>query len=77
MFHFTPTSGSRLNAVETFFSALTRKRLKRSMFRSIVDLQAVINRYLDQPNADPKPFSWTQPASPVIDKQNPLSPSWH
>jgi hypothetical protein len=24
-FHFTPTSGSWLNAVETFFSALTRK----------------------------------------------------
>ena len=28
-FHFTPTSGSWLNAVETFFSALTRHRLKR------------------------------------------------
>jgi transposase len=25
-FHFTPTSGSWLNAVETFFSALTRRR---------------------------------------------------
>ena len=28
VFHFTPTSGSWLNAVETFFSALTRRRLK-------------------------------------------------
>jgi transposase len=37
-FHFTPTSGSWLNAVETFFSALTRRRLKRGSFRSIVDL---------------------------------------
>ena len=26
-FHFTPTSGSWLNAVETFFSALTRRRI--------------------------------------------------
>jgi DDE superfamily endonuclease len=29
VFHFTPTSGSWLNAVENFFSALTRRRLKR------------------------------------------------
>jgi transposase len=28
-FHFTPTSSSWLNAVENFFSALTRKRLRR------------------------------------------------
>src|SRR5262245_6028547 len=28
-FHFTPTSGSWLNAVESFFSTLTRRRLKR------------------------------------------------
>ena len=28
-FHFTPTSGSWLNAVESFFSALTRRRIRR------------------------------------------------
>ena len=60
-FHFTPTSGSWLNAVETFFSALTRKRIRRGSFHSIVDLQAAINRYLDDHNADPKPFVWTSP----------------
>ena len=36
VFHFTPTSGSWLNAVENFFSALTRRRLKRGVFKSIV-----------------------------------------
>jgi transposase len=40
VFHFTPTSCSWLNAVETFFSRLTRRRLERGGFRSIVDLQA-------------------------------------
>src|SRR6202140_5356027 len=34
-FHFTPTSSCWLNAVENFFSALTRKRLRRGVFRSI------------------------------------------
>ena len=34
IFHIAPTSGSWLNAAETFFSALTRRRLKRGSFRS-------------------------------------------
>ena len=54
-FHYTPTSSSWLNAVETFFSALTRRRLRRGTFHSLVDLQAAINRYLAEHNADPKP----------------------
>src|ERR1041384_7821548 len=49
-FHFTPKSGSWLNAVEGFFSKLTRQRIRRGVFRSIVDLQAAINRYLRQHN---------------------------
>jgi len=67
-FHFTPTSGSWLNAVENFFSALTRKRLRRGVFRSIVDLQAAINRYLDEHNDNPKPFVWTKPACDILTK---------
>ena len=42
-------------AVETFFSALTRRRLKRGAFRSVVDLQAPVNRYIAEHNADPSP----------------------
>ena len=42
-FHFTPTSASWLNAVEGFFAALTKRRLKRGAFVGVVDLQAVIN----------------------------------
>jgi len=65
-FHFTPTSASWLNAVETFFSALTRRRLKRGVFRSIVDLQAAINRYIAEHNVDPKPFVWTKTAEAIL-----------
>jgi transposase len=68
VFHFTPTSGSWLNAVESFFSTLTRRRLRRGVFRSIVDLQAAINGYLDEHNADPKPFAWTKPAKDILAK---------
>jgi transposase len=33
-FHFTPTSASWLNAVENFFSKMTRRRIRRGVFRS-------------------------------------------
>jgi transposase len=57
-FHFTPTSCSWINAVEGFFATRTKRRLKRGIFRSITDLQAAINRFLDEHNEKPKPFVW-------------------
>jgi len=68
VFHFTPTSGSWLNAVEGFFSVLTRRRIRRGAFRSVADLQAAINRYIEEHNDDPKPFVWTKPASTIFAK---------
>ena len=68
VFHFTPTSASWLNAVEGFFSVLTRRRPKRGTFHSIVDLQAAINRYIDEHNNDPKPFVWTKSADTILAK---------
>jgi hypothetical protein len=57
--HFTLTSASWLNAVEEFCAKLTRQRLKRGVFQSVVDLQLTINRFVADTNADPKPFVWT------------------
>jgi transposase len=67
-FHFTPTSCSWLNAVETFFAVLTRRRLQRGAFHSLVDLQTAINRYLDEHNQRPKPFVWTADPDRIIAK---------
>ncbi len=60
-FHFTPTSASWLNAAEGF--KLTKRRF---VFRSIVDLQAAINRFLTETNAAPKPFHWTADPDTII-----------
>jgi len=65
-FHFTPTSASWLNAVEGFFAKLTKRRLKRGVFLSVVDLQAAINRFLVEHNAKPKPFTWTADPDKII-----------
>src|SRR5262249_28278068 len=55
-FHFPPTSCSWANAVEGLFAKLTRQRLKRGVFTSIVELQAAINRFIAETNHKPKPF---------------------
>ena len=65
-FHFTPTSASWLNAVEGFFAKLTKRRLKRGVFHSVVDLQAAINRFIDEHNKQPKPFVWTADPNEII-----------
>ena len=67
-FHFTPTSASWLNAVEGFFAKLTKRRLKRGVFGSIVELQAAINRFLTEANDNPKPFVWTARPEHILEK---------
>ena len=65
-FHFTRTSASWLNAVEGFFAKLTKRRLKRGVFRSVADLQAAINRFLAEHNDGSKPFIWTKDPDEII-----------
>jgi transposase len=65
-FHFTPTSCSWLNAVEGLFAKLSRRRLKRGTFCSIVDLQATINRFIEETNQMPRPFTWTADPDKII-----------
>ena len=67
-FHYTPTSASWLNAVEGFFAKLTRSRLQRGVFHSLVDLQAAINRYLAEHNQAPQPFVWTAEPEAILAK---------
>jgi transposase len=67
-FHFTPTSCSWLNAVEGFFAKLTRRRLKRGTFHSLVALQEAINRFVEEHNGRPRPFVWTADLGRIIEK---------
>src|ERR1022692_3887958 len=66
VFHFTPTSCSWLNAVEGYFAKLSKRRLKRGVFRSVVDLQAAINRFIAETNQMPNPFTWTVNPDKII-----------
>lgn len=64
--HFTPTSCSWLNAAEGFFAKLSKRRLKRGVFHSVVDLQAAINRFVVEHSQQPKPFTWTANPDKII-----------
>ena len=59
-FHFTPTSASWLNAVEGFFAKLTRQRLKRGVFRSVIDLQVASTASSPRQTSIPNPSSGPQ-----------------
>ena len=66
-FHFTPTSALWLNAVENFFSAITRRRIRRGVFKSVADLEDAIKRYIADHNRHAKPFVWTKTADQILD----------
>ena len=68
VFHFTPTSASWINAVEGFFSIITRRSIRRGAFKSVADLQDAITRYIHEHNRASKPFVWTKPAEDILDK---------
>jgi transposase len=65
-FHFTPTSCSWLNAVEGFFARLSRRRLKRGTFPSLVSLQEAIKRFIAHHNQEPTPFVWKADPKAII-----------
>jgi transposase len=65
-FHFTPTSASWLNAVEGFFAKLSRRKLQRGVFHSVVALQTAINDFVEQHNQNSTPFVWRADPKNII-----------
>ena len=66
--HFVPTSSSWLNMVERWFRDLTDKRIRRGIFKSVAELIAAIEAYIQHHNSNPKPFVWTAKAEDIIAK---------
>jgi transposase len=69
--HFTPTSASWLNLVETFFAIITRQAIHRGSFASVDDLVAAIRRFIDAYNDRCEPFTWTKTADDILAKLKP------
>ena len=66
--HFIPTSSSWLNMVERWFGEITRKRIRRGVFRSVRELKAAIHDYVADHNRNPRIFTWTKDAETILAK---------
>ena len=67
-FHYTPVGSSWLNQVETWFSIITAKTIRRGTFTSVKQLVAAIQDYTDHWNDDAAPFVWTATSEDIIEK---------
>ncbi len=67
-FHFTPTSASWLNQVETWFGILTRQAIRRGSFGSVKELVAMIDTFTAQWNDGASPFTWVKTADEILAK---------
>lgn len=65
--HFTPTSSSWMNLVERWFAELTNRKLRRSAHRSVTELETDVRKWINEWNADPKPFVWTKTADEILE----------
>jgi transposase len=65
--HFTPTSSSWLNLVESFFSLVDRRVARRGVHRSTQALEQSLRDFLAVHNDDPKPYVWTKTADQILE----------
>jgi len=65
--HFTPTSSSWLNLVESFFAIVARNVTRRGVHRSTLALENDIRTFLEEHNKRPKPFVWTKTADQILE----------
>jgi transposase len=65
--HFTPTYSSWLNLVERWFAELTTKWLRRGTHRSVGELTASIQFWIDTWNQEPRPFVWAKTTDQILE----------
>ena len=67
-FHFTPTSASWMNQIETWFGILSRQAIRRGSFESVRAVSAVIERFTREWNEGATPFKWVKSADEILAK---------
>ena len=66
--HFTPTYASWLNQVEIWFNLITQRAIRRGTFKSVKELIARIEQFVQQYNTRCRPFVWTATAESILEK---------
>ncbi len=66
--HDTPTYASWLNQVELWFRRISQQAIRRGSFRSVNDLVATIDHFVQTYNTHACPFAWTATAESILAK---------
>jgi len=66
--HYTPTYASWLNQVEIWFNIITQRAIRRGTFKSVRELVAKIEDFVQHYNRRCHPFSWTATADSILEK---------
>jgi putative transposase len=66
--HYTPTYASWLNQVEIWFNLITQRAIRRGTFKSVKELIAKIEQFVDHYNRHSHPFVWTATADSILEK---------
>jgi transposase len=67
-FHFTPTSASWMNQVETWFGILTRQAIRRASHASVKELVTMIEAFTRNWNDGATAFRWIKTADEILAK---------
>jgi putative transposase len=62
---FTPTHASWLNQIEIWFGILTRKIVRRGIFKSRHELVERLMNFITTYNQEARPFQWTYTGNPL------------
>jgi transposase len=62
---FTPTHASWLNQIEIWFGILTRKIVRRGIFKSRQELVERLMNFITTYNREARPFQWTYTGNPL------------
>ena len=66
--HYTPTYSSWLNQVEIWFNIITQRAIRRGTFKSVRELVAKIENFVQHYNRRCHSFVWTATADSILDK---------
>ena len=66
--HYTPTYASWLNQVEIWFGIITRRAIRRGVFRSVKQLIQKIEDFVEHYNRQSRPFVWVATADSILEK---------
>ena len=73
VFVFTPTHGSWLNMIESFFSKMTKQMLKGIRVESKDELERRIYQYFDEVNEEPVVYHWTYKLDDISVTETPIT----